>query len=105
MKVQYTGMHDEVIVSEILDPNTGIPRTIARGESIEVDDALGERMLEQRANWRVSAGGKIRDYVDIAADVRALEAAEAGPAAAEPEADVEPSTLADSDTGDTTAEG
>jgi hypothetical protein len=102
VKVQYTGPHDEVTVPDFINPETGHPFVIVRGESVEVADELGANLLQQRANWRPAAGGKIRDYADIAADVRALEAKEAEEAEATPAA--ESPAAAPVETGGTTAE-
>lgn len=50
MKVRYVGMFAEV---EIAD--TG--QMVAQGETVEVDDDLGERLLAQETNWK-KAGSK-----------------------------------------------
>ncbi len=103
MKVQYTGQHDEVFVPELYDERTGLAYAVKRGDSVEVPDEVGERMIIQRANWRPSAGGKLREYADIAAEVRELEAKEA--AGPDEPAPSEPPTDDGSETGGNTPEG
>ncbi|HMM41890.1 MAG TPA: hypothetical protein PKA95_08315 [Thermomicrobiales bacterium] len=46
MQVRYIGLFDEVSVPEI-----STAETVKRGEPVEVDDAVAERLLAQRANW------------------------------------------------------
>lgn len=44
-EVTYVGPHEEVYVPEL-------DRTVEQGESVEVDDDLLERMLDQPTNWQ-----------------------------------------------------
>lgn len=46
MQVRYIGLFDEVIVPEV-----STTETVKRGEPVEVDDLVGERLLAQRGNW------------------------------------------------------
>lgn len=61
MKVQYIGMFESVIVAEWIDER-GFSKEVARGESVDIPDDIAERLLEQPANWRKAAGGKVPDY-------------------------------------------
>lgn len=45
MQVKYVGMFDEVLAPAV----SGSP--IRKGETIEVDDALGADLLRQEENW------------------------------------------------------
>ena len=45
MQVKYIGMFDEVLAPAV----SASP--IAKGEAIDVDDALGASLLEQADNW------------------------------------------------------
>lgn len=49
--IEYIGMFDEVIVAEWLGED-GSPRTVRRGEPVEVPPELAARLLEQGDNWR-----------------------------------------------------
>jgi hypothetical protein len=46
MQVRYVGLFDEVIVPEV-----SAIETVKRGEPVEVQDAVGERLLAQAGNW------------------------------------------------------
>lgn len=105
MRLQYTGMHDAVRLAEVFDPRTGQPIEVERGVAVDIPDDVAERLIEQRANWRVAAGGKLRDYADIAAEVSELEAAEAEAVALADAGDGESPTDTPSDTGGNTDEG
>ena len=85
MRLQYIGMFDEVEVPEFVDPATGYSKLVKRGESVEIPDALAERLLDQPANWRRSAGGPVPAY--------------------NPDAGAEPPTAAEPESTGTTPEG
>ncbi|GAB4333683.1 MAG: hypothetical protein Kow0010_20340 [Dehalococcoidia bacterium] len=53
MQVRYVGMFDEVIVPEV-----SASETVKRGEPVEVDDMVGERLLAQRGNWEAVPAAK-----------------------------------------------
>ena len=53
MQVRYVGLFDEVIVPEV-----STMATVKRGEPVEVDDKVGERLLAQRANWEAVPAAK-----------------------------------------------
>lgn len=61
MKLQYIGLFSEVIVAEWIDPQ-GYSKEVARGEAVDIPDEIAERLLEQPANWRRAAGGKVPEY-------------------------------------------
>ena len=46
--VVYIGDHDEIL---LVDQVAGVERTVKKGESIEVDAELADRLLEQEINW------------------------------------------------------
>lgn len=46
MQVRYIGLFDEVIVPEV-----STSETVKRGEPVEVDDPVAERLLAQARNW------------------------------------------------------
>jgi hypothetical protein len=46
MQVRYIGLFDEVIVPEV-----STTETVKRGEPVEVDDLVGDRLLAQHSNW------------------------------------------------------
>ena len=46
MQVRYIGLFDEVIVPEV-----STAETVKRGEPVEVQSAVGERLLAQTGNW------------------------------------------------------
>ena len=46
MQVRYIGLFDEVIVPEV-----SASETVKRGEAIDVQDAVAERLLAQAGNW------------------------------------------------------
>mgnify|MGYP001162882389 CR=1 FL=1 len=52
MKVKYVGMFDAIEVAELADPR-GFRVSVKRGEVVEVDDELGERLVAQEENWVV----------------------------------------------------
>lgn len=54
MLIQYVGPHKAVDVP--LPGNKWA--TVARGESIEVDDAHGKALLQQKENWEAKAAAK-----------------------------------------------
>lgn len=53
MQVRYIGLFDEVIVPEV-----STSQTVKRGEPVEVDDPVAERLLAQRDNWEAVPEGK-----------------------------------------------
>jgi hypothetical protein len=53
MQVRYVGLFDEVIVPEV-----SASETVKRGEPVEVDDMVGERLLAQRGNWEAVPAAK-----------------------------------------------
>ncbi len=46
MQVRYVGLFDEVIVPEV-----SAFETVKRGEPVDVEDTVAERLLAQRGNW------------------------------------------------------
>ena len=48
MKVKYVGMFDSAWVPE-MNPPFGLE--VQRGQTVDVDDELGKRLLEQATNW------------------------------------------------------
>lgn len=53
MQVRYAGLFEEVIVPEV-----STSETVKRGEAVEVDDALGQRLLAQTGNWEAVPAAK-----------------------------------------------
>lgn len=51
MRVRYIGMFQEVEVAAWTDPQTGYPYEVRRGVTIDIPDAIAERLLEQRDIW------------------------------------------------------
>lgn len=57
MRISYIGMFDEVHAPDVTDAIPG-KLSVRRGEVITVPDELGERLLQQPANWAKAGGGK-----------------------------------------------
>jgi hypothetical protein len=53
MQVRYIGLFDEVIVPEV-----STSESVKRGEPVEVDDAVAERLLAQHDNWEAVPAAK-----------------------------------------------
>lgn len=56
MRISYIGMSDEVHSPDVMDAIGKL--TVRRGEVITVPDELGERLLQQPANWAKAGSGK-----------------------------------------------
>ena len=70
MKVKYVGMFDSVEVVELADAR-GFRKVVARGEVVEVDDELGERLVAQEENWALESKGesrKVKGEAPVVAD-------------------------------------